>query len=142
RCSASFPPLDRCLEIVVARPDSGKRYSKEFSHRGKNEQFGWMAPSLAAYDPSTPPPGGPHDSQPLATAIMTTGMPQIELVAPWRIGVDVGGTFTDLVMVDREGSIHVVKVPSTPSDPSKGVLAAVARAARDLGLSDHDLLSD
>ncbi|MGO4287592.1 hydantoinase/oxoprolinase N-terminal domain-containing protein, partial [Bosea sp. TAB14] len=37
----------------------------------------------------------------------------------YRIGVDVGGTFTDFVMVDTEGgptAFH--KVPSTPDDPS------------------------
>ncbi|MDX6597091.1 MAG: hypothetical protein QOE87_978, partial [Gaiellales bacterium] len=35
-----------------------------------------------------------------------------------RIGVDVGGTFTDLILVDEEsGRITVDKVPSTPDDP-------------------------
>ena len=37
-----------------------------------------------------------------------------------RIGVDVGGTFTDLILVDEEaGRITVDKVPSTPDDPAK-----------------------
>ena len=40
-----------------------------------------------------------------------------------RIGVDVGGTFTDLILVDEEaGRITVDKVPSTPDDPSRGVV--------------------
>ncbi|MCH9804495.1 hypothetical protein K0U73_11945, partial [bacterium] len=34
------------------------------------------------------------------------------LQTPWRIGVDVGGTFTDLVLVDVAGTTHVAKVPS------------------------------
>ena len=39
-----------------------------------------------------------------------------------RIGVDVGGTFTDLILVDEEaGRITVDKVPSTPDDPARGV---------------------
>jgi 5-oxoprolinase (ATP-hydrolysing) len=35
-----------------------------------------------------------------------------------RLGVDVGGTFTDLIYLDDGGGVHVHKVPSTPSDPS------------------------
>ena len=43
-----------------------------------------------------------------------------------RIGVDVGGTFTDLVLVDEEaGRVTVDKVPSTPDDPSRGVIAGI-----------------
>jgi 5-oxoprolinase (ATP-hydrolysing) len=39
-----------------------------------------------------------------------------------RVGVDVGGTFTDLILVDEEGGrITVDKVPSTPDDPARGV---------------------
>ena len=35
-----------------------------------------------------------------------------------RVGVDVGGTFTDLILVDEEtGQISVDKVPTTPDDP-------------------------
>ena len=38
-----------------------------------------------------------------------------------RIGVDVGGTFTDLIYVDDEaGVIRVHKLPTTPDDPSQG----------------------
>jgi N-methylhydantoinase A len=40
----------------------------------------------------------------------------------YRIGVDVGGTFTDLVAVDDFGKAALAKVPSTPDDPSVGVL--------------------
>jgi 5-oxoprolinase (ATP-hydrolysing) len=43
-----------------------------------------------------------------------------------RIGVDVGGTFTDLILVDEEaGRITVDKVPSTPDDPARGVVDGV-----------------
>lgn len=62
------------------------------------------------------------------------------LRAPWRIGVDVGGTFTDLVLVDAAGSLHVVKVPSTPRDLSVGVIAAVKAAAAQAALPSSDLL--
>lgn len=51
-----------------------------------------------------------------------------------RIGVDIGGTFTDLVVYDdRSGEVSVEKVPSTPAYPEKGCIAAVYRAAERLG---------
>ena len=41
-----------------------------------------------------------------------------------RLGVDVGGTFTDLIFYDDEtGEIHVGKEPTTPDAPETGVLA-------------------
>ena len=43
-----------------------------------------------------------------------------------RIGVDVGGTFTDLILVDEAaGAITVDKVPSTPDDPARAVMTGV-----------------
>ncbi len=43
-----------------------------------------------------------------------------------RIGIDVGGTFTDLVALDEEtGRYRKIKVPSTPAQPELGVLAAL-----------------
>lgn len=52
-----------------------------------------------------------------------------ESVTPtYRLGVDVGGTFTDLILIDNAtGSISRAKVPSTPGDASIGVLNGVAR---------------
>jgi N-methylhydantoinase A len=46
----------------------------------------------------------------------------------YRLGVDVGGTFTDLFLVsDTDGQRFSVKTPSTPADPSEGVLTGVKR---------------
>src|SRR5207302_405344 len=43
------------------------------------------------------------------------------------IGVDIGGTFTDLVISDQQASrLHRVKVLTTPDDPVRGVMAAVS----------------
>ncbi|MRG84844.1 hydantoinase/oxoprolinase family protein [Salinibacillus xinjiangensis] len=43
-----------------------------------------------------------------------------------RLGVDVGGTFTDLILINEdEGNSYVHKVPSTPQDPSEGVIKGV-----------------
>ncbi len=54
-----------------------------------------------------------------------------------RIGVDVGGTFTDLVLLRADGSVLLEKTPTTPADQSVGVLTglgALAAAERlDLG---------
>ena len=49
-----------------------------------------------------------------------------------RLGVDVGGTFTDLVALVG-GEVKTAKVPSTPKDQSEGVMGSVAAAAIDPG---------
>ena len=58
-----------------------------------------------------------------------------------RFAVDVGGTFTDLVVEQPDGTLLVRKSPSTPSDPAKSVLDVLALAARDRGESLERLLS-
>lgn len=64
------------------------------------------------------------------------------LQAPWRIGVDVGGTFTDLVLTDSAAATRVVKAPSVPADPSQGVLSALRRLADTLECDVRDILKD
>ncbi len=48
------------------------------------------------------------------------------------LGVDVGGTFTDAVLLDGE-SVHTAKLPTTPEDQSEGVIAAVEEVLRRAG---------
>lgn len=49
-----------------------------------------------------------------------------------RIGVDVGGTFTDFTILDEEGGgVHYFKVPSTPKDPSEAIQEGVAEMLKD-----------
>jgi len=44
----------------------------------------------------------------------------------WRVGVDSGGTFTDVCLFDEDtGRVDVWKVSSTPDDPSRGIVRAV-----------------
>jgi N-methylhydantoinase A len=44
----------------------------------------------------------------------------------WRIGIDIGGTFTDVALIeDTSGSVGVAKVPTTPDDLARGVLTAL-----------------
>src|SRR5215469_9491013 len=57
----------------------------------------------------------------------------------YRIGIDVGGTFTDLVAVDASGRSTLAKVASTPRDPSIGVMAGLERLAEVLGHSQRAL---
>ncbi|MBI1737345.1 MAG: hydantoinase/oxoprolinase family protein [Candidatus Rokubacteria bacterium] len=46
-----------------------------------------------------------------------------------RLGVDIGGTFTDIVLLDEEtGALVVAKVPSVPADPAAALVTAVRRA--------------
>ena len=53
----------------------------------------------------------------------------------YRLGVDVGGTFTDLLLINEEsGETHTAKVPSTPEDSSIGVLNGVARICEESGV--------
>lgn len=57
------------------------------------------------------------------------------------VGVDIGGTFTDCVVVDEQGNLTFGKASSTPSDFAMGVIDAVRDAARVLGLgSEEELL--
>lgn len=57
------------------------------------------------------------------------------------IGVDVGGTFTDLVAIDAAGNTTFAKSPSTPQDQSIGVMAGLDELARRLGLATVDMLA-
>jgi N-methylhydantoinase A len=60
----------------------------------------------------------------------------------YRLGVDVGGTFTDLMLIeDAKGVSFRAKTPSTPADPSQGVLHGVRRILEESGASPSEVES-
>ena len=58
----------------------------------------------------------------------------------FTIGIDVGGTYTDLVAIDENGKTVFAKSPSTPSDQSVGVMAGLEQLARRLKLTRAQML--
>ncbi|MFC7448049.1 hydantoinase/oxoprolinase family protein [Rhodococcus daqingensis] len=57
-----------------------------------------------------------------------------------RVGIDTGGTFTDVVAVDEEsGELVTTKTPSTPADPAEGFLAGIDKVLRQLGVTGDAL---
>ena len=58
----------------------------------------------------------------------------------YRLGVDVGGTFTDVLLVNEDtGAIFTAKVPSTPADASLGVLDGIERVCTNAGVPPTDI---
>ncbi len=57
-----------------------------------------------------------------------------------RLGVDIGGTFTDAILIDEStGEVRTSKVPSTPDDPSRGFLNAATRILKETGVAPEQL---
>jgi N-methylhydantoinase A len=58
----------------------------------------------------------------------------VQAAQPIRIGIDIGGTFTDLqILDDRSGALHSYKTPTTPDDPSRGLVEGIAAAGQRFG---------
>ena len=58
----------------------------------------------------------------------------------YRLGVDVGGTFTDLLLIHEDtGDLARVKTPSTPADPSQGVLTGIGRILKQRDVSIQEV---
>src|SRR5690348_2228938 len=56
-----------------------------------------------------------------------------------RLGVDVGGTFTDLICVDDDGAVSVHKVPSTPRDPSVATIDGALELCEAAGVAPAEI---
>jgi N-methylhydantoinase A len=59
--------------------------------------------------------------------------------ARFRIGIDVGGTFTDFVVADMRGGLLFHKQPSVPADPSASVEAGIAAILAEQGIDPHQV---
>ena len=60
----------------------------------------------------------------------------------YRIGVDVGGTFTDFLLANEEGEFAVYKVSTTPQNPAEGVFDGLTNMAEDKGLSLEEFIAE
>ncbi|MCP4629915.1 MAG: hydantoinase/oxoprolinase family protein [bacterium] len=58
------------------------------------------------------------------------------------IGIDTGGTFTDLICVDEEGESIIIKAPSTPDDPSVAIINGLQDMAAKIGKDLSGFLDD
>ena len=57
-----------------------------------------------------------------------------------RLGIDVGGTFTDLLLFDENtGALHLLKTPSTPHDQSVGILTGINKIVAESGVAPTDI---
>ena len=61
-------------------------------------------------------------------------------MSSYLCGLDIGGTFTDCVLIDESGQLTIAKAPSTPGNFAAGVLEAIARAAAKINLETSELL--
>ena len=60
----------------------------------------------------------------------------------YRLGVDVGGTFTDLLLVnEKTGALHTAKVPSTPDDSSRGVFNGIHKVCEKASIEPGEITS-
>lgn len=60
----------------------------------------------------------------------------------YRLGIDAGGTFTDLVLADRSGDVRLYKALSTPADPTRAIEEGMRLVAEDLGESPAEIVSN
>ena len=60
----------------------------------------------------------------------------------YRVGVDVGGTFTDLICITPDGQVILDKTPTTPADQSVGVLTGIGQLADIFGLDSTDFCAN
>ena len=61
------------------------------------------------------------------------------MTARFRIGVDIGGTFTDIVFLDADGRIHTKKVSSSVDDYARAIVEGLREVFRETGLGGRDI---
>src|SRR6266550_2819812 len=60
-------------------------------------------------------------------------------MARFRVGVDIGGTFTDIVFLDDDGRVHTKKVSSSVDDYARAIVEGVRELFRETGLVGHEV---
>ena len=58
---------------------------------------------------------------------------------PLRLGIDIGKTFTDLVLLEESGTAHALKTPNDPGDPVAAVVAGIRKLADGAGVAPGDI---
>lgn len=59
----------------------------------------------------------------------------------YRLGIDIGGTFTDFILADRKG-VRIFKALSTPNDPTAAIRNGLRLIEEETGLSPHQIVSN
>lgn len=59
----------------------------------------------------------------------------------YRLGVDAGGTFTDFVLADRDGTVHLFKALSTPHDPTEAISNGLKLISEAVGQTAEEIIS-
>src|SRR5262245_21381162 len=57
----------------------------------------------------------------------------------WRVGADIGGTFTDIVLAGPDGRVLTRKVPSTTDDYGRGIVEGVQALLTELGVDGSEI---
>lgn len=60
----------------------------------------------------------------------------------YRLGIDAGGTFTDFILADAQGSVRIFKVLSTPTEPTKAIRNGLQLITEETGLSAEEIVSN
>ena len=62
------------------------------------------------------------------------------MATSYHLGIDVGGTFTDFVLVDEEGNMTEAKTPSTPFNPGEAIQKGLTELGEQLGITGPEVL--
>ena len=60
----------------------------------------------------------------------------------YRLGIDAGGTFTDFILADRDGTLRIFKVLSTPQDPTQAIRNGLALIEDETGITAAEIVSN
>ena len=59
----------------------------------------------------------------------------------YRVGIDAGGTFTDVILADRDGEVRIFKALSTPQDPTLAIRNGLALIEEETGITAREIAS-